>query len=225
MQASWNEAAGFDYLQLDPETEATEIPLFICLHGRGADPSDLAGLAFELEPEGYRWVLPKGQIPLPMGPGMLGWAWYSIDDDRAAALPKAREGLRAFVNEVLTKLNQRRSQTLIMGFSQGAAMSLHVGLTSPEPFAGIGVMSGYLPAPETLPNLNVAPPQPILMVHGTDDQTLKIEQAREARARLEAAGLLPRYQELPMDHQITSESLAVVRDFMIQVLPPARVAS
>jgi phospholipase/carboxylesterase len=59
----------------------------------------------------------------------------------------------------------------------------------------------------------------VLMVHGVYDQVLEIERARTARALLESAGIHPEYHEFPMDHQITPESLAVVREYVNRVLP------
>jgi phospholipase/carboxylesterase len=113
-----------------------------------------------------------------------------------------------------------RSRTLIMGFSQGAVMAMHVGLTSPEPFAGIVAMSGHLPASEELiPILPERLDRTLLMIHGTRDSVLSIDVGRRAHEIIEKAGLKPEYHEFEMDHQITAESLAVVREYIERVLP------
>jgi phospholipase/carboxylesterase len=82
-------------------------------------------------------------------------------------------------------------------------------------------MSGYLPAADTLsPLLPERRDRRLLLVHGTYDQTLNVRLGREARDFLQAAGLQPEYEEFPMDHQITGESLARVQQFLQTVLPP-----
>jgi phospholipase/carboxylesterase len=81
-------------------------------------------------------------------------------------------------------------------------------------------MSGHLPASEELiPILPERLDRSVLMVHGTRDSVLAIDVGRRARDILQKAGLELEYHEFEMDHQITAESLAVVRDFVERVLP------
>lgn len=220
MNGSWDTAAGLRYLRIEPHPGAAHAPLIIALHGRGADPTDLAGLAFEISPGGYRWILPQGPLPVPFGPGAIGWAWYALGEDRSSTLVSAREQLARFVDEILGGLAVPRSQVAVTGFSQGGAMALHLGLSAPEPFGAVVAMSGYLPAAESLGDLASAPSQPILMVHGAQDQVLPVHLAREARDLMHRAGLALQYQEFSMGHQISAESLEAVRNYLQTVLRP-----
>ena len=227
MSTSWNELAGFEYLQFDPEYETADVPLVICLHGRGADASDLAHLASDLPP-GYRWIWPNAPHPVPFPDGSTGWAWYSMgpraepfaEEERAAAVIEIRDRLGDFVDQLLERLHARRDRTILMGFSQGASLCLHLGLAAPERFAAIISMSGFLPAPETLRGVGAGPPQSMLVIHGTYDRVLPISMARDTKQWLEGAGFSPRYVEISMDHQISYESLSVVREYLLEVLPP-----
>jgi phospholipase/carboxylesterase len=221
VKARWSTAAGLHYIQVDPDNDSPDLPLIICLHGRGADANDLASLAFEVHPEGYRWLLPQGPLPVPLGPRATGWAWYSLGEERPSAVVAARERVMEFIKETTTALSVPVNRMALMGFSQGAATSLHVALTGGQTFAAVVAMSGYLRAAETLDvKAGAVTPQKILMVHGTQDQTLDISLAREARALLDQAGLAPRYAEFPMGHTITAESLNTVREFLTETLPP-----
>jgi phospholipase/carboxylesterase len=217
----WGEAAGLRYVQLEPEQLATDLPLIVAIHGRGADATDLAGLAPDLDGDGYRWVLPQGPRPVPIGPGVLGWAWYELGGDQVSTATASRDLIAGFLDETLARLSVGRDRTLIMGFSQGAVMALFVGLTSPEPYAAMVAMSGYLAASDEL--VEVLPERKerkLLIVHGTEDETLPIERGRQARVTLEGAGLKPEYHEFPMGHQITPESFAVVKEYIHRILPP-----
>jgi len=219
MKGFWGEAAGLRYVQAEPEDAVSDLPVIFAIHGRGANATDLAGLASEFG-DGYRWILPQGPRPVPLGPGYVGWAWYELDDSRADTVVESRDILARFVDDTLQRLNVPRDRALLMGFSQGAVMSLHAGLESETTFAGIAAMSGYLPAADTLaPILPQRRDRSILMVHGTQDQTLGIELGRAARDLLQNAGLSPEYAEFEMGHQITPESLAVVREYVERVLP------
>jgi phospholipase/carboxylesterase len=225
MKGAWEELAGLTYLRVEPtDRDASELPLIVAIHGRGADARDLAGLAGELHPGRYRWVLPQGPRPVNLGMGSIGWAWYELGDQQETTVRSSREQLDRFLGELLPTLGITRDRTLLMGFSQGAVMTLHAGLVSPEPYAGLAAMSGYLPAADDLlPLLPQRTDRRIVMVHGTQDQVLGIHLAHQARDLLTSAGLHVEYHEFPMDHQITSDSLAVVRRFVDDVLPAEAV--
>ncbi len=220
MKAYWAELAGVTHLRVEPDGGGEGLPLIIAIHGRGADATDLAGLAGELHPDRYQWVLPQGPRPIPLAPGYTGWAWYDLGASQAQTVIESRDLLTGFVDTLLGRIKVPRSRALIMGFSQGAVMALHVGLSSPEPFAGIVAMSGHLPAAEELiPMLPERLDRKLLMVHGTRDSVLSIDVGRRARDIIEKSGLRPEYHEFEMDHQITAESLAVVREFIERMLP------
>lgn len=221
LKGTWGEEAGLRYLQVDIEgKEQSDLPLIVAIHGRGADATDLASLAQELNPGTYRWVLPQGPRPVPLGPGYTGWAWYDLGDAQADTVKESGGMLAQFMSGTLGRLGLTPDRVVLSGFSQGGVMTLYVGLTSPEAYAGLAVMSGYLPVPETLtPILPQRRDRSVLMVHGVYDSVLEIPRARKARELLEEAGVHPEYHEFPMDHQITAESLAVVQEYVNRVLP------
>lgn len=222
MKAFWGDAGGLRYLEIDPEDPGSELPLIVAIHGRGADATDLAALSFEIDPGCYRWVLPQGPRPVFLAPGAVGWAWYELGETQSETVLSSRALLAACLDEILERISVPRDETVLMGFSQGAVMALHVGLASPEPFAAVIAMSGHLPAADALePLLPQRRERQVLVVHGTMDPVLPIERGRRVRDILQAAGLQLEYHEFPMGHQITPESLATVREHIHRVLPPA----
>lgn len=225
MKGFWGEANGLRFVQVDPDDDNGQLPLIVAVHGRGADATDLGGLAPEISPTGYRWVLPQGPLPVPFAPNWVGWAWYELGETQDQTVVASRDRLAGFIDDTIQRLDVPRDRVVLMGFSQGAVMALHVGLFSPEPFAAVVAMSGHLPAAETLvPVLSERVGRRVLVVHGTADETLPIERGRRIREVLLAAGLNPEYHEFQMGHQITPESLAVVREFVVRVLPPGEGA-
>lgn len=222
MKAFWSQGAGLRYVQIDPDDATRDVPLVVAIHGRGADATDLAGLAHEISPDGYRWVLPQGPLPVPIAPGFIGWAWYDLGETQVDTVRASRELLAAFTDDTLRRTGASRDRTVLVGFSQGAVMALHVGLGSPQPFGAVVAMSGHLPAAEDLlPTLAQRQERKVLIVHGTEDQVLPVERGRKIRDVLDRVGLSPEYYEFPMGHQITTESLAVVRAFIARTVPPA----
>ena len=102
-------------------------------------------------------------------------------------------------------------------------MTLDVGLHLDERLAGLVCMSGrLLPVDGLGATLARAREreQGVLVVHGTLDTRMSVDEARDTRARLGAAGVRPEYQEFPLEHEVTPDSLAAVRAFVQRVLPP-----
>jgi phospholipase/carboxylesterase len=216
------EAGGLYYLELAPPDARRDLPLVVGLHGRGAAAEDLGGLAAQLDDEHYRYALFYGPLVLYMGDG-IRYAWY--DRERAEqTVPAARSRLTVALRELWSRHSVSPARTALFGFSQGGVMTLDVGLHLDERLAGLVCMSGRLyPADDVDASLTRARDrdQAVLIVHGTRDSRMAVQEARETRARLEAAGVRPAYHEFPMDHEVTADSLAAVRDFVQLVLPPA----
>jgi phospholipase/carboxylesterase len=221
MKGQWGEADGLQFIQVEAENAPDDLPLIFAMHGRGADARDLVGIAGEIDPNGYRWIFPQGPRPVQLAPGYTGWAWYELGEDRASTVVASREMLGAFIEAQMQRLGVPRNRTLLTGFSQGGVMTLHTGLSAEQPFAGLAVQSGALHAPETLERiLPERRDRTLLWVHGTHDPTLPVELAHQGIEILKKAGLEPEYVELPMGHEITPQSLNIVRDYIHRVLPP-----
>lgn len=96
---------------------------------------------------------------------------------------------------------------LAAGFSQGGMTALAALLAEPEALAGAAMLGGRL-LPEVVPH--VAPPErlagrAVLLVHGTGDPRVPLEEARRARAHLSALPLVTTYAEVPArSHALTA---------------------
>ncbi|HUR82915.1 MAG TPA: alpha/beta hydrolase [Thermoanaerobaculia bacterium] len=187
------------------------MPMVIMIHGRGADMNDLADLAPLLDtPTGARFVFPNAPKPFEAYPGMsFGWTWFEGWPPEQSSVSESREVLLQFLDEITAEYPT--SSLIISGFSQGAMMSLDVGLRRDA--AAIIAMSGGL-YDHDLPDLSARRQTPVLISHGAIDEVVSVNYARRARAVLEAAGFDVEYHEYPMGHQVVMEEVAVVKDFI-----------
>ena len=193
-------------------------PLLLLLHGVGSYEGDLMSLAPYLD---GRFFVVSARAPLTLDRG--SYAWYNVifsGDDRIIQDPRegmeSRDLLLRFVDECVESYGLDTHRVYLMGFSQGAIMSLALALSRPERFAGIVAMSGRIvpdliadaALPEKLEGL------PILVVHGTRDEVLPIENGRGIRSALETLPVRLTYREYDMGHQITSASLEEVTNWL-----------
>ena len=224
MKAVQSRGSTLEYLTLFPDTyEAGQpYPLIICLHGRGADMRDLAGLAPAIDQSGYLYVCPNAPVTISIGPGYTGQAWYEPGGNPSpAAMEQALTALDGVVRDVFAECQVAPGQALLLGFSQGGAMTYRYGMLRPEMFAGLVILSGALRNPEALlPHLPSTRDQRIFIAHGTHDAVVPIDLSRGAVDFLVAQGYQPLYHEYPMGHEISLEVVNDLIPWIHATLPP-----
>ena len=124
----------------------------------------------------------------------------------------------SFLDELLQVEGLRPSQMILLGFSQGTMMSLHVAPRRSAPVAGVVGFSGRLLAPERLEEELVSRP-PVLLVHGDADDVVPIASLREAGDALTRAGF-ETYGHVMRGtaHGIAPDGLSVALAFMREKL-------
>ncbi len=194
-------------------------PAIIALHGWGASAHDLLGLAPILH-EGQAIVLcPQGTVAVPFGGGQYGYGWFPL---RTAGPPDVEafrhgaEALRHFVDMALGRYPIDPQRIVVAGFSQGGMMAYDLGLREPSRFAGVAALSSWLPPPlaEDLPKLPEHEDFPVLILHGTRDDRIEVERARESREALRPYGVTITYRELEMGHEIRQDALRVLLQWL-----------
>lgn len=186
----------------------------ITLHGRGTTGEDLMPLADEIALPGIRWIFPDA--PFPFSDDFGGRMWYSSPPQGQSGILESRRLLFDLLDQLITREGIPSDQIALMGFSQGAVMSLDVGLRFPQPLAAIIALSGYLASPEKLAaeKSSASMKTPILLVHGIMDEVVPVDGSRKASAVLTGEGYQPRLEEYPMGHQVIPEEIALIRDFL-----------
>jgi phospholipase/carboxylesterase len=174
----------------------------------------------------------SARAPLVMGPGSFGW--FNIEftpRGMVADLDQAEQShalLLKFIDEVIETYGADASACVIlMGFSQGAMMSLSAALARPDKVSGVVAMSGRFPsqvvaqasAPEALQGM------PVFVAHGIYDPVLPVESGREAREKLEALQVALTYREYPMGHEVSLESLKDISAWLSSTLDAKIVPS
>jgi phospholipase/carboxylesterase len=156
-------------------------------------------------------------------------AWYDIRSlDRAPDREDA-EDIRVSA-ECIAELLEREidrgipaERIVLAGFSQGAAMALHVGLRFPKRLAGIVVLSGYLVLPETLAAEWHAENRstPVLFGHGRHDDLVPMASGREAfdRVQRHRPPAHTSWHEFPIGHEVDDAEIDVVARWLKAQLP------
>ncbi len=199
--------------------KATSLVVF--LHGYGADGADLLGLADVLAPH-----LPGAAFVAPDAPercvgGGFGYQWFPIPwldgSPQAAAdagLAASVKDLNGFLDARLTDERLTPDRMVLIGFSQGAMMSLHVAPRRDAAVAGVVAISGRLLRPEALATEAQVKP-PVLLIHGDQDPVVPFTDMAKAGDALVAAGF-PTYGHVMQGtgHGIAPDGLGVALQFL-----------
>ena len=195
---------------IPPRAPSPRPPLLVLLHGIGADEEDLLPLAASLDP---RFLVIAARAPHRAEP--MGYGWYAIDWTATpprgdpAEIVASRDELARFVEQAVATQQADPGRVFLLGFSQGAIMSLALLLARPDLVRGVVAHSGRmvrLPGPSAPPEALSA--AEVLLLHGEQDDVVPVAQGRKAHELLSPLlGARVAYRSFPgLGHGISQES-------------------
>jgi phospholipase/carboxylesterase len=201
----------------------------IWLHGLGADGHDFEPIVPELRPGGspVRFVFPHAPYrPVTINGGYLMRAWYDLAL-RGQGLWQNEEHLREAMGTVAALVQRENARGIpgerivLAGFSQGANVVLHAGLSYPQRLAGVLALSAPLLAVDRVVR-DISPANratPVFLAHGDTDNIVPPVIGREAGRRLAEAGIPVTWHEYPMGHSVCAEEIAHISQWFSMVVP------
>jgi len=164
--------------------------------------------------KGTVFASPDGPFPYPGS----GHQWFGVDGrelqpDRIAMVRSAFDDIIG--GELKrTDFEGRLDRVAFVGVSQGAIIALDALASGRWQIGALVTFAGLLPP---IPVSASARNTDVLLVHGSQDQTIPPSETRRAAQRLDAAGVMVDIHILPnVGHTVTSEGLELARRFLIQ---------
>jgi phospholipase/carboxylesterase len=189
----------------EPRTASASPPLLVLLHGLGGNESDLLRIAPYVD---ARFRVVSLRAPRRYG---SGYSWFPIDVLADGTIRPHADRARAVVLDLARllaaapqRLDTDPTRTYVLGFSQGAMLTVGLVRTYPDHVAGAVVLSGSLVAdvfPLTAPRALVGR-VPLFVGHGTEDDVLPIARGREIRDAFRAVSHDLTYREYPLHHGV-----------------------
>lgn len=198
----------------------------IFLHGYGADGADLLGLADPLAPHLPETAFYSPDAPEPCGGAPYGRQWFPIpwidgssEEEQEKGLIAAVADLNGFIDKVLADEGLGDEALALVGFSQGAMMSMHLAPRRDKAMAGVVAISGRLLFEDRLEaEAKVKPP--VLLIHGDRDDVVPFENMQIAGNALVSAGFDTFGHVMQgSGHGIAPDGLSVALQFLKEHLP------
>jgi phospholipase/carboxylesterase len=212
------------------ETGPNPDAVVIWLHGLGADGHDFEPIVPQLglrSDLGVRFIFPHApSMPVTLNGGYIMPAWYDIkqtdlgvERDRVGIADSAANIRLLIEQEQMRGIAAKR--IILAGFSQGAAMALHVGLSQQEALAGIIALSGYLLLPEECDRFTDASrATPLFIAHGVHDPVVPFALGDAGRRRLKSLGYQVEWRSYPMEHNVCPVEIRDIGDWINRRFAP-----
>jgi phospholipase/carboxylesterase len=183
----------------------------IMLHGRGAAAHDILSLAVELDQPGVAYLAPQA----------VGFTWYPnrFTAPLASNEPYLSSAL-AVVRDLLAAVEQAgvpASQTVILGFSQGACLAVEFAARHAQRYGGVAALSGGLIGPDDAPRdypgtLNGTP---VLLACSDVDPHIPLARVQHSTEIMRALGGEVTERIYPgMGHMVNADEIRLVRDML-----------
>ncbi len=188
--------------------------LMLLIHGYTGDENSMWVFAQGL-PSHYWMVAPRAPHPADAG----GFTWRPLHrlDFSQPSLDQLRppaEALIRLVDAYQASTGIDASVFDVMGFSQGAVMCNVLSFLFPERIRKAGILAGFVPSGlEELTPQRPLDGKPFFVTHGTKDDTVTIDRARDSIRLLEEAGAQLTYCEDKVGHKVGARCLAALKNF------------
>lgn len=186
--------------------------LVIALHGLGASerqlrtlvPLDLPGLV----------LAPRAPHPR----GREGWSWTDpATATDAAALTAAVDDVGAFVDWAVAQVGVVPRRTVVLGYSQGAAVAAAFGVLRPDAADAVVCTTAALPV--GLAALRGGGPRRALVTRGLRDQLVDEAALAALRSRWRAAGTVVTTLDYDVPHVVTPRMASDVSVWIMEEVP------
>lgn len=211
-------------LQVDRNAQET----IVMLHGYGANAWDLYPIKDWPGLSAYNWIFPNAPLEVPLGPMMMGRAWFPIDAEALEIamrtgrfrefnfkhLPHFLEAKKLLEN-ALSSLDLSYNKIHLGGFSQGSMLASDTALKSSENFRSLCIFSGtYIEEAGWEEAIQNKAQLPIFQSHGTSDPLLSFDNAKKLEALFQSASKAYRFISFNDGHTIPESVLNAWSSFL-----------
>jgi phospholipase/carboxylesterase len=193
---------------------APRSPLMLMLHGLYGT-ENVMWLFDQALPRSATVISPRALFPAAAG---FSWTRSVVHGEiEQTDFTAALEALQRFIPEMIERYDCDPQRVIVMGFSQGAAVSYALSLTQPDVMCGVVALAGFMPQ-DILQSMD-ALQQRYLIIHSTDDDIVPVALAREARSELEARGASIEYHEYPgSGHKVSAQGMKDIAQWIERIL-------
>ncbi|QIZ08756.1 esterase [Priestia megaterium] len=187
--------------QIEP---GKKYPALFLMHGIGSNEQNMLSLVNGLEDHFFIFSV-RGHLSQPPG-----YAYFTIQGYGKPHREVFDEGiskLTSFIDYACSEYSIDESQIFLLGFSQGAILSMTLGLSLGNRIKGIIALSGYVPA-FVKEEYNIQPVEQLSLFisHGEMDQVLPFEWGLANNEYFRKLGAMVTFKTYKEGHSVSVEN-------------------
>lgn len=191
---------------MDPDKK---YPTIFTLHGKGSNEQNMFGLVAPLSDD---FIIVGVRGNLRLGAGYQYYELKSLGNPIREMFDQAVRQLEDFIHYATEKYPIDTNKRYLLGFSQGAILSMTLALTMGEQLKGIVALNGYVPEfVKTEYSLRSVKDVSMFISHGEFDSVFPIRIGHETAAYFQNRTPRLTFKAYPTDHGVSEENQ---RDFM-----------
>jgi len=222
LYTSCSKPSALDYTIIVPKNvESQQLPLLVFLHGWGGTKNQFIPF---VKSDFDDMLVVFAQAPFKEGEKGNSWSRMVLGKREYKENLRQAEYSRIQINNLLSKLikenNIDTQRIFICGMSQGAMMTLRVGLNPPYLAKGLICINGRLPAKMLIDSLpdEVKSKLNLFLINGIQDTIIPIASARKMVKELNRMGLKLTTQESNMGHPLDRKLILAFKPWLLKEL-------
>ncbi|MFF2889407.1 alpha/beta hydrolase [Paenibacillus sp. NPDC057967] len=181
-------------------------PALFTLHGKGSNEGNMAGLTKPFED---RFITIHIRGDLLLGAGYQYYELKSLGNPLRESFDRAVQQLEAFIEYATEKYPVDAGSRYLLGFSQGAILSLTLAHTMGNALRGIVALNGYIPQfVKTEYDVQSMSDVSVFVSHGEFDSVFPIRIGHETAEYMGSVTSKLTFKTYPSDHGVTEENMA-----------------
>ncbi|AIQ54773.1 alpha/beta hydrolase [Paenibacillus sp. FSL R7-0331] len=184
--------------------QGKKYPVIFTLHGKGSNERNMYDLVAPLA-DAFIIIGIRGNLPL--GAGYQYYDLKSLGNPIREMFDQAVNDLESFIQYATEKYPVDPDRRYLLGFSQGAILSMTLALTMGSQLKGIVALNGYVPDfVKTEYSLRSIKDVSIFASHGEYDSVFPVRIGHETAAYLHEQTERVTFKLYPTDHGVSEEN-------------------
>jgi phospholipase/carboxylesterase len=202
-------------LKVRPPIESGNERVLLLNHGWTGDERSMWIFASQMPKSA--WLITPRALYISKHEKYAGYSWVENRSDCFSTirdLEMAKDAYWDLLDHLSVELAINMEKVDLVGFSQGAALNYALTFDSPERINGLASLAGF--APEGCAELAKNAPfagKEVFIAHGSQDETVPLEMAKEAKEIMESAGADVEYCESNVGHKMGANCFRSLKIF------------
>lgn len=190
-------------------------PALFLMHGIGSNEQNMLPLVSGLEDKCYIFSI-RG--PISQAPGFAFFTIEGYGKPHREVFDEAIQRLTNFLDYAVTRYPIDQEQLYLLGFSQGAILSMSLSLVLGSKIKGIVALSGYIPKFLLEKGDYDVSGLAAFVSHGELDQVLPYEWGMDAKNLLKEKGAFVTFRTYSEPHTVSPENQRDYTDWLLTQL-------